>query len=215
VHPEDRDTVDQAMESCRQNVLDRMGAALDRSAREHREIAVLFCHLVGFKHVNDTAGHAAGDAVLIEAATRLSGVLRQRDTVARVGGDEFVIVIEPWNRERVNGAPDPDPDAERGRSFSLKVADRVVEALRAPFRVDGKEHAITIIIGIAYSSEAPGGSPAPGESRLMSAADVVAEADAAMYRAKHMGKNRVEVSAVSQNRDEERDAGAGVGATRD
>ena len=192
-------------------LLDRMGAALARSAREHREIAVLFCDLDGFKHVNDTAGHAAGDAVLIEAASRLSAVLRQGDTVARVGGDEFVVVIEPWNRERVNGAPDPDPDAERGRSFSLKVANRVVEAIRTPFIVDGKEHAITISIGIAYSSP-----EAPGSSGVMSAADVLAEADAAMYQAKHMGKNRVEVSAVSRSRDEERDAGgacedAGVG----
>jgi PAS domain S-box-containing protein len=180
-------------------LLDRLGAALARSAREHREIAVLFCDLDGFKHVNDTAGHAAGDAVLVEAATRLSAVLRQGDTVARVGGDEFVVVIEPWNRAHIDGTPDPDPDSERGRSFSLRVADRVVEAIRAPFAVHGKEHAITISIGIAYSSS--------DGSAAMNAADVLAEADAAMYRAKHLGKNRVEVSAVSQDRDEERDAG--------
>jgi len=80
------------------------------------------------------------------------------------------------------------------------VADRVVEAIRAPFTVDGKDHAITISIGIAYSSS--------DGSASMSAADVLAEADAAMYRAKHMGKNRTEVSAVSSNRDEERDAAA-------
>jgi len=181
-------------------LLDRLGAAVARSVRERREIAVLFCDLDGFKHVNDTAGHAAGDAVLVEAATRLSAVLRQGDTVARVGGDEFVVVIEPWNRAQVDGTPDPDPDTEGGRSFSLKVADRVVEAIRAPFTVDGKDHAITISIGIAYSSS--------DGSASMSAADVLAEADAAMYRAKHMGKNRTEVSAVSSNRDEERDAAA-------
>jgi len=181
-------------------LLDRLGAAVARSVRERREIAVLFCDLDGFKHVNDTAGHAAGDAVLVEAASRLSAVLRQGDTVARVGGDEFVVVIEPWNRAQVDGTPDPDPDTEGGRSLSLKVADRVVEAIRAPFTVDGKDHAITISIGIAYSSS--------DGSASMSAADVLAEADAAMYRAKHMGKNRTEVSAVSSNRDEERDAAA-------
>ena len=79
-------------------LLDRLEAALARSSRERREIAILFCDLDGFKQVNDAAGHAAGDAVLVQAATRLGAVVREGDTVARVGGDEFVLVVEPWNR---------------------------------------------------------------------------------------------------------------------
>jgi GGDEF domain-containing protein len=113
-----------------------------------------------------------------------------------VGGDEFVLVIEPWNRVQADDSPEPDPDTERGRSFSLKVADRVVEAIREPFTIHGEVHAITISIGIAYSSPTT-----PGGSTAMKAADVLEEADAAMYRAKHQGKNRVEVSAVGRNRD--------------
>ena len=95
-------------------LLDRLEAALARSTREHREIAVLFCDLDGFKQVNDTAGHAAGDAVLIEAATRLGTVLREGDTVARVGGDEFVLVVEPWNRAHSTTARAPTRAPNRG-----------------------------------------------------------------------------------------------------
>jgi PAS domain S-box-containing protein len=174
-------------------LVDRLEAALVRSAREHREIAVLFCDLDGFKHVNDTAGHAAGDAVLIEAATRISAVLREGDTVARVGGDEFVLVVEPWNRAQSDDSPEPDPGTEQGRSFSLRVADRVIKAIREPFIIDGEAHAITISIGIAYSSPTTYGGP-----DAMSAADVLGEADAAMYRAKHQGKNRIEIAATDQ-----------------
>jgi PAS domain S-box-containing protein len=177
-------------------LLDRMGAALERSAREHREIAVLFCDLDGFKHVNDSAGHAAGDAVLVEAATRISAVLRQGDTVARVGGDEFVLVIEPWNRAGADDSPEADPDADGGHSVSLKVANRVIEAIRQPFTIHGEAHAITISIGIAFSSLAALEGPT-----TKNASDVLAEADAAMYRAKRQGKNRVEVAAVSRTGD--------------
>ena len=186
-------------------LLDRLEAALTRSARAYREIAVLFCDLDGFKHVNDTAGHAAGDAVLVDAATRLSGVLRQGDTVSRVGGDEFVLVIEPWNRGRTDGSSDPEPPAAtHGRSFPLTVASRVVKAFREPFTVNGVEHPITISIGIAYSSAATSDVPA-----ATSAADLLAEADAAMYRAKRQGKNRVEVAVVAGG---VADAGAAAGA---
>jgi diguanylate cyclase (GGDEF)-like protein/PAS domain S-box-containing protein len=168
-------------------LLDRLEAALSRSARERREVAVLYCDLDGFKHVNDTAGHAAGDAVLIEAATRLRSVLREGDTVARVGGDEFVLVIEPWNRAHLDAGVDPS----QGRSFSLNVADRVVSAMREPFTVHGADHAITVSIGIAYAAPT-----APSGTRAVGATDVIAEADAAMYLSKNLGKNRVSVSAA-------------------
>ena len=182
-------------------LLDRLEAALARSAREHREIAILFCDLDGFKQVNDSAGHAAGDAVLVQAATRLGAVVREGDTVARVGGDEFVLVVEPWNRAHDDDNPNPEPTTERGRTFPLNVANRVVKAFREPFTVNGAQHAISISIGIAYSSlPAPGGQASGGPAPV-GAGEILEEADAAMYRAKRQGKNRVEVSAVGRNGD--------------
>jgi len=171
-------------------LLDRLTAALTRSEHHGREIAVLFCDLDGFKRVNDTAGHAAGDAVLIETANRLRRVLREGDTVARVGGDEFVLVIEPWNRADGGLQTTDGPDTAFDRNLALRVADRVVQALRAPIAVQGVEHRITASVGITYPLVVAADHP-----DAMSASDVVREADAAMYWAKEEGKNRVEVFA--------------------
>ncbi len=171
-------------------LLDRLTTALSRSERQGREIAVLFCDLDGFKQVNDTAGHAAGDAVLIETAKRLRDVVRDGDTVARVGGDEFVLVIEPWNRADVDGQAGSGPLHAFDRSLALQVADRVVQALRAPIIVQGVEHRVTASVGITYPSVVAFEHP-----DTMSAADAVEEADTAMYWAKEEGKNRVEVFA--------------------
>jgi len=172
-------------------LLDRLTAALVRSERQGREIAVLFCDLDGFKQVNDTSGHAAGDAVLIETAERLRKVVREGDTVARVGGDEFVLIIEPWNRNDETTAPAPAPDdVAFDRNLALRVADRVVQALRVPITVQGVEHRVTASVGITYPS-----ALALDHAGTMTASDVVEEADAAMYWAKQEGKNRVEVFA--------------------
>ena len=108
-------------------LIDRLDSALARAERDRREVAVLFCDLDGFKRVNDTAGHAAGDAVLLETSQRLTQALREYDTVARIGGDEFVIVVEPWNRTSTE-----QPTIEQDRLVALKVADRVADALRQP-----------------------------------------------------------------------------------
>jgi diguanylate cyclase (GGDEF)-like protein/PAS domain S-box-containing protein len=170
-------------------LLDRLQAALGRSGREGNEVAVLFCDLDGFKHVNDTAGHAAGDAVLIETANRLRGALREADTVARVGGDEFVLVVEPWSRADVADAGSPTDDTTRGRALTLRLADRIIDAIAKPFTVHETDYAISVSIGVTYRP------PAPGGSDTKSAAEVIDEADAAMYTAKRKGKNRVSVFA--------------------
>ncbi len=170
-------------------LLDRLTSALARSGRQGREIAVLFCDLDGFRRVNDTAGHAAGDAVLIETAKRLRTVLREGDTVARVGGDEFVLVVEPWNRVDRGTRLAHGRDTVFDRNLSLRVADRVVQALRVPITVQGVEHRVTASVGITYPAVLALDHPG------MTASDVVEEADAAMYWAKQEGKNRVEVFA--------------------
>jgi diguanylate cyclase (GGDEF)-like protein/PAS domain S-box-containing protein len=168
-------------------LLDRLEAALARSSREGHEVAVLFCDLDGFKHVNDTAGHAAGDAVLIETARRITGVLREADTVARIGGDEFVLVVEPWNRTDLTDGENPVEEVRRERDLALRLADRVIDAISEPFRVNGGLHALTVSIGVTYRTPISDGSTAKNAS------EVIDEADAAMYTAKRLGKNQVAV----------------------
>jgi diguanylate cyclase (GGDEF)-like protein/PAS domain S-box-containing protein len=168
-------------------LVDRLEAALSRSAREGAEIAVLFCDLDGFKEVNDTAGHAAGDAVLIETARRLQRAVRAGDTIARVGGDEFVLILEPWSRrdgdKQVSAEAPGIPDM---RALTVSVAERIVNALRAPYDVSGAVHEISVSIGITYPI-----ATAPD----LSADAVMQTADAAMYEAKHLGKNRFAIAA--------------------
>ena len=179
----------------RAQLVERLDAALLRSGRENREVAVLFCDLDGFKRVNDTGGHSAGDAVLLETARRLRSVLRPDDTVARVGGDEFVMLVEPWHRaERepdAAGVPLQDGPALGGaphRALAVDVGERVVAALRRPIVIGGVEHMVSASVGIAYAKVA-----ADGALHKITADEVLHEADAAMYVAKERGKNRVEI----------------------
>ena len=160
-------------------LMDRLEEALVRSLRDGREIAVLYCDLDGFKNVNDSAGHAAGDAVLVETARRLLSAVREGDTVARFGGDEFVVVVEPWNR---------GTGPKAGVAFSVEVAERVLRALSRPFLVDGVEHDVSVSIGVAHPSITS--SEGVATERAIA---VVGNADAAMYEAKKKGKNRIEV----------------------
>ena len=160
-------------------LMDRLEEALARAMQTGREAAVLFCDLDGFKRVNDTAGHAAGDAVLIETTRRISAVLREHDTVARVGGDEFVVIVEPWKREP-GGTPKDEPFDDR--ALAVELAERLAVAIRQPVRVDAVEHVVTASIGITYAGTV-----------AVAADDVLRDADAAMYHAKHGGKDRFEV----------------------
>jgi diguanylate cyclase (GGDEF)-like protein len=140
----------------------RLTQAGHRAARQpdHR-FAVLLLDLDGFKAVNDTLGHAAGDLVLVHVANHLTGVLRTCDMAARLGGDEFVVLLD--------GADLPDgPEI---------VADRIRAAVNEPLFIDGQPIQVTASIGIAFSTE---GSFEPDE--------LLRQADAAMYQAKMLRK---------------------------
>ncbi|CAA9463417.1 MAG: diguanylate cyclase/phosphodiesterase (GGDEF & EAL domains) with PAS/PAC sensor(s) [uncultured Rubrobacteraceae bacterium] len=146
--------------------LDRLEQALRRLKRAdgaRQRVAVLFTDLDNFKYVNDTLGHEAGDELLVEVAGRIASCLRPEDTVARFGGDEFVVLLE--------GASDPGA-----------VAVRISGALATPFKLNGREVFVTTSTGIAV-----------GGPDTENAEDLVRDADVAMYRSKEAGKDRCEV----------------------
>ncbi len=140
--------------------LHRLDRALARLERHGGFAAVMFLDINGFKDLNDTFGHDVGDQVLIEIAERLTAVMRVTDTLARFGGDEFVVVCE----DVINPA-----DIER-------MAVRMLSAANRTLVIDGQLTAVSMSIGIAMTDTA-GADP----DRLMRAAD------AAMYRAKRLG----------------------------
>ena len=170
-------------------LIDRLDAALARSARDGREVAVLFCDLDGFKRVNDIAGHAAGDALLLEIAQRFHEVIREHDTVARVGGDEFVIIVEPWNRPDAPAhGNSPEEEFAADRLLAVQVAKRVAATLQQPVTVKGVNHVVSASIGITYATLGPG-----GPAGTVTAEQVLQDADTAMYLAKGRGRDRFEV----------------------
>jgi diguanylate cyclase (GGDEF)-like protein len=134
-------------------------------------LALLFVDLDGFKPVNDTLGHAAGDAVLGAVASRLAGVTRAGDTVGRLSGDEFLVVA--------HGLSDADA--------AVEVAERMLEALRSPITVmastgEMRQVRVDASVGLVYTTD-------PGVDADL----LIADADVAMYRAKELGRGRIEV----------------------
>ncbi len=146
---------------------DRLGQALSHAERDGSAVAVLYLDLEGFKAVNDSLGHEAGDRVLVEVAGRLRGCLREADTAARLGGDEFVVVLE-----RVGGEGE-----------ALALSERIARAMTESFSVGGAERSLSASIGVALSAP-PHGHP----DELLRSADV------AMYRSKREGKGRISLS---------------------
>jgi diguanylate cyclase (GGDEF)-like protein/PAS domain S-box-containing protein len=142
---------------------DRLERALAHAERTQRRLAVLFLDLDNFKVINDSLGHQAGDAVLIEVSHRLSLCLRGADSVARFGGDEFTVLLE-----EIDGEADGD-----------MVADRILEALRAPIRVGERDVFVSASVGMALS--------VPRQSKPDS---LLRNADMAMYQSKAAGKAR-------------------------
>jgi diguanylate cyclase (GGDEF)-like protein/PAS domain S-box-containing protein len=168
----------------------RLQDALDRSAVTGGEVTVLFCDLDGFKLINDTAGHAAGDAVLRVTGRRMAAILREGDTVARVGGDEFVVVLAP---RTLTSLDTPDQSSrERDRAVALQIANRITSAVRRSIRHGTSVHGVTASVGLTFASLTPGDDGEP-----VTADSVLKRADDLMYRAKARGKDRVEVLAVS------------------
>ncbi|MCH0571356.1 EAL domain-containing protein [Streptomyces sp. MUM 136J] len=133
--------------------------------------AVLFIDLDGFKAVNDTIGHQAGDALLVQAARRLQDAVRQGDTASRLGGDEFAALI----------AGDGTRDRTARERHILELADRLRGTLSQPYLIDGNDVRVNASIGVAFAE--------PG----LGAAELLRNADLAMYRAKAGGKGRVEL----------------------
>lgn len=145
---------------------DRTRMALARAKRRSMPVGMLFCDLDGFKEVNDKLGHQAGDRVLVEIARRFSEAVRTGDTVARVGGDEFVVLCEDVG----------------ARGDLEQLAHRIVAAINRPIEIDGHAVTVGVSIGIALGDD---------DSR---ASGLVRAADSAMYRAKDRGRNRVELA---------------------
>ncbi|GGY47004.1 putative bifunctional diguanylate cyclase/phosphodiesterase [Streptomyces djakartensis] len=136
-----------------------------------RNTAVLFIDLDGFKAVNDTIGHQAGDELLVQAARRLHESVRQGDTASRLGGDEFAALIVGDNTR----------DREARQRHILELAERLRATLSQPYLIDGNDVRVNASIGVAFAE------------RGLGAGELLRNADLAMYRAKAGGKGRVEL----------------------
>jgi diguanylate cyclase (GGDEF)-like protein len=145
-------------------VIDRAEQMLARARRAETPVAALYVDLDGFKHINDSSGHAAGDEVLRVIAERLGHVVRDADTVGRLGGDEFVVLLQ-------------DLTFDAGPEL---VAERICDVLCQPIHLDSQEArsvSVTASVGVAFG-------------QLGSADDLLRDADFALYEAKGAGKNR-------------------------
>ena len=147
--------------------------ALDRAKRNGTVVSVLFLDLDHFKNINDSLGHAAGDALLREVGERLRQCVRKSDVVARLGGDEFTVMVE---------------DVESASAAAV-VANKILAAMRPGFSIEGVDVIVTPSIGIARFPDA-------GQD----VQTLLQHADTAMYRAKSLGRNTVEFFTDAMNK---------------
>jgi diguanylate cyclase (GGDEF)-like protein len=151
-------------------LLNRLNQQLITARRTRQASAVMFLDLDNFKNINDARGHAVGDQVLRAVAQRLLKLLREGDTVARVGGDEFVLLVSGLS-----------PDLHDAAEMALLVASKVRQTLEQPVVVDGVAYTANGSIGVTLF-------PKKGDT----VDELLREADTAMYRAKNGGRNRIE-----------------------
>ncbi len=151
----------------RRLLTDRMSIAMAHARRNKSAMAVVYLDLDGFKQVNDTLGHGAGDVLLKMVAERLVATVREVDTVARLGGDEFILAL--WS---VSGTDD-----------AATVASKVIEAVSQPYEIEGHTVSMTTSAGVGIY-------PAHGED----ADTLMKSADLALYEAKSAGKNAYRIS---------------------
>ncbi|WP_442967239.1 sensor domain-containing protein [Pseudomonas sp. WJP1] len=155
---------------------DRLHTALQAAERQKSWVVLMFLDLDRFKPINDSLGHAAGDRMLKEMATRLLGCVDDDDTVARMGGDEFTLLLQP----RAN--------REIALTRAIHVAEQILASLVKPFVLEGREFFVTASIGIALS---------PQDGNELS--QLMKNADTAMYHAKERGKNNFQFYQADMN----------------
>nr|WP_053931767.1 EAL domain-containing protein [Pseudomonas coronafaciens] len=155
---------------------DRLHSALQQAERQKAWVVLMFLDLDRFKPINDSLGHAAGDRMLQEMATRLLACVDIDDTVARMGGDEFTLLLQPAITR------------EAALNRAIHVAERILTSLVTPFVLEGREFFVTASIGIALS---------PQDGNELS--QLMKNADTAMYHAKECGKNNFQFYQADMN----------------
>jgi diguanylate cyclase (GGDEF)-like protein len=150
--------------------LDRLAHAILRADRNKESLGLMFLDLDGFKQINDTHGHRAGDILLKQFAERLAASVRKTDTVARLAGDEFTVVLEAL------ASPARDVQA---------IAAKIIQAMTQPFDVLGHSLTVTTSIGIVI-----------GSSDKIETDQLIHLADIEMYKAKKMGKNQFSLTSA-------------------
>jgi len=155
----------------RRLLTDRLEQVMAASSRSGQIAATLFVDLDHFKALNDSRGHAMGDLLLREVATRLRACVREQDTVARLGGDEFVVLLQSLGKEALEAT-------DKART----VGESMLAALREPYALDGQPYHCEASIGVSLVS-----------GHTLTVDEVLRQADNAMYQAKTMGRNRLYV----------------------
>jgi len=150
----------------RRDIYNQLERSVAVSSRHNLLAAVIMLDLDGFKQINDNFGHEAGDAVLIETAHRLKSKIRSEDIAGRLGGDEFIVILN--HIESIESKTD---------TFTVRMSDELIQTISKPIQYKGKELNVSASIGIRMFGD-----------KKEDAESIIHDADAAMYRAKRAGK---------------------------